>query len=49
LGLLDAAGGWLREKFTESGVIQYEDHLDTGGEYELLDEVARDRETAATA
>src|SRR3954471_7502630 len=46
LGLLDAADGWLREKFTEVGVIQYEDWADTGEEYAMLDEVARDRATA---
>ena len=37
LGLLDAGDGWLREKFTEIGVIEYEDAMDTGEEYELLD------------
>lgn len=26
LGLLDAADGWLRKKFTDIGVIQFEDH-----------------------
>jgi hypothetical protein len=36
LGLLDAAGGWLRERFTELGVIQFEDWADTGEEYESL-------------
>lgn len=46
LGLLDAAGGWLRERFTETGVIQFEDWVDTGEEYALLDEVARDRQAA---
>ena len=44
LGLLDASGGWLRERFTETGVIQFEDWVDTGEEYALLDEVAKDRE-----
>jgi hypothetical protein len=29
LGLLDAADGWLRAKFTEMGVIAYEDFEDT--------------------
>ena len=29
LGLLDAGDGWLREKFTEMGCIQYEDFEDT--------------------
>jgi hypothetical protein len=48
LGLLDAAGGWLRDRFTEIGVIQFEDFADTGEEYALLDEVAKDR-AGATA
>jgi hypothetical protein len=43
LGLLDAGDGWLRQKFTELGVIQFEDWIDTGSEYESLDEVAKDR------
>lgn len=29
LGLLDAGDGWLRQKFGEIGVIQYEDWVDT--------------------
>ena len=29
LGLLDAADGWLRTKFTEMGVIAFEDWEDT--------------------
>jgi len=29
LGLLDAADGWLRTKFTEMGVIAFEDFEDT--------------------
>jgi hypothetical protein len=33
LGLLDAADGWLRRKFTELGVIQFEDWADTSEEY----------------
>ena len=36
LGLLDAADGWLRERFTELGVIQFEDWVDTGEEYEAM-------------
>jgi len=36
LGLLDAADGWLRDRFTEIGVIQFEDMIDTGAEYEDL-------------
>ena len=33
--------------FTEIGIIQFEDWVDTGAEYAALDEVARDRESAA--
>ncbi|MCH2412608.1 MAG: ferritin-like domain-containing protein, partial [Acidimicrobiales bacterium] len=44
LGLLDAGDGWLRDRFTEIGVIQFEDWVDTGEEYADLDEVAKDRE-----
>lgn len=41
LGLLDAGAdkgkpGWLREKFTELGVIAFEDWADTGEEYEMF-------------
>ena len=36
LGLLDAADGWLRVKFTELGVIAFEDWADTGEEYDGL-------------
>ncbi|NIR40610.1 MAG: ferritin-like domain-containing protein [Actinobacteria bacterium] len=48
LGLLDAGAadgrkGWLRERFEEMGVIQFEDCADTGEEYVELDEVAADR------
>jgi hypothetical protein len=46
LGLLDAGDGWLRERFTELGVIQFEDWADTGEEYATLDEVAKDRAVA---
>jgi len=28
LGLLDAGSGWLRDRFTDIGVIQFEDHTD---------------------
>ena len=34
LGLLDAADGWLRDRFTEIGVIEYEHWEDTGEEYD---------------
>lgn len=41
LGLLDAGAtngkpGWLRQKFTELGVISFEDWADTGEEYEMF-------------
>ena len=41
LGLLDAGStgskqGWLRQKFGELGVLQYEDWEDTGAEYERM-------------
>jgi hypothetical protein len=49
LGLLDAADGWLRQRFTELGVIQFEDWTDTGEEYSALDEVAKDRAAQAAA
>jgi hypothetical protein len=36
LGLLDANGGWLRTRFTELGVIGFEDNPDTGEEYDMF-------------
>ena len=36
LGLLDASGGWLRKRFEELGVIQFEDWADTGEEYDMF-------------
>ena len=36
LGLLDRNGGWLRTKFGEMGVIQFEDWVDTGEEYDSM-------------
>jgi hypothetical protein len=36
LGLLDANGGWLRTRFTELGVIGFEDNPDTGEEYSMF-------------
>ena len=36
LGLLDRNDAWLREKFTELGVIQFEDWADTEEEYEMF-------------
>ncbi|HTZ08495.1 MAG TPA: ferritin-like domain-containing protein [Acidimicrobiales bacterium] len=42
LGLLDAADGWLRERFTEIGVIAFEDWADTGEEYDTLQATGTD-------
>ena len=52
LGLLDAGvpegqKGWLRERFEEMDVIQFEDLADTGEDYESLDAVAQDRAAEA--
>src|SRR4029079_1532822 len=49
LGLLDAGDGWLRDRFPELGVIQFEDWVDTGEEYGELVQVAKDREAAGAA
>jgi len=43
LGLIDAGDGWLRDRFTELGIIEFEHWVDTSEEYESLDEVERDR------
>ena len=43
LGLLDRNDHWLRGKFTELGVIQFEDWADTGEEYEMF-QLARGRD-----
>ena len=47
LGLLDAGDGWLRDRFTDIGVIEFENCVDTADEYADLDEVAKDREAVA--
>jgi hypothetical protein len=47
LGLLDANGGWLRTRFTELGVIGFEDNPDTGEEYSMFQLAAG--EVAGTA
>jgi hypothetical protein len=39
LGLLDAGDGWLRRKYTEMGIIQFEDWIDTSEEYASLDAI----------
>ena len=49
LGLLDASDGWLRKRFEEIGVIQFEDWTDTSDEYLSFDAVTADREAAAGA
>jgi hypothetical protein len=49
LGLLDAGDGWLRERFTDIGIIQFEDWTDTSEEYGSLDAVAADRGGAGSA
>jgi hypothetical protein len=36
LGLLDAGDGWLRQRFGELGVLEFETWEDTGAEYERL-------------
>jgi hypothetical protein len=47
LGLLDGRDGWLRDRFTEMGVIEYEDFVDTSIEYTELNAIERDRAGAA--
>ena len=37
LGLLDRNDGWLRRRFEEMGVIQFEDWENTGDEYLKFD------------
>jgi hypothetical protein len=47
LGLLDASDGWLRKRFEEIGVIQFEDWADTSDEYLTFDAVTADRAAAS--
>jgi hypothetical protein len=49
LGLLDANGQWLRKRFDNIGLTQFETWTDTSIEYELLDAVSADRAAAASA
>jgi hypothetical protein len=49
LGLLDANGGYLRERWAEAGLMEFEFADDTGSDYETYDAVAEDRDAAATA
>jgi len=46
LGLLDANNQWLRRRFEEIGVIQFEDWVDTTEEFLTFDAVSQDREAA---
>jgi hypothetical protein len=43
LGLLDANNGYLREKWGEVGLLEWEFADDTSSDYESYDEVAKDR------
>src|SRR5580698_3353611 len=43
LGLLDANNGYLRERWGEAGLLEFEFSDDTGSDYEEYDEVAKDR------
>jgi hypothetical protein len=47
LGLLDANNGWLREKWGERGLLEFEFADDTGSDYENYDAVAQDRAAGA--
>jgi hypothetical protein len=49
LGLLDANDGYLRQKWGEAGLMQFEFADDTASAYESFDEVARDRAAQTTA
>jgi hypothetical protein len=43
LGLLDANNGYLRQKWGEAGLLEFEFADDTGSDYETYDAVAEDR------
>jgi hypothetical protein len=49
LGLLEANNGYLRQKWGEAGLLQFEFADDTGSDYETYDEVAKDRAARAAA
>ena len=49
LGLLDANNGYLRQKWGEAGLLEFEFADDTGSDYENYDEVAKDRAARAAA
>jgi hypothetical protein len=48
LGLLDANDGYLREKWGEVGMLEFEFADDTGSDYEQYDAVAADRAASAS-
>ena len=47
LGILDAGDGWLRHKFEELDIIQFEHLIDTTEEYGTLDAIAADAGVAS--
>jgi hypothetical protein len=47
LGLLDANDGYLRRRWGEAGLLEFEFADDTGADYETYDEVAKDRAARA--
>ena len=47
LGLLDDRQPWLRDRFREMGVIEYEDYVDTSIEYSELNAIETDRRAGA--
>jgi hypothetical protein len=49
LGLLDDRDPWLRQRFQEMGVIEYEDFVDTSIEYSELNAIEADRAAGVLA
>jgi len=49
LGLLDANNGYLRERWGEAGLLEFEFADDTGSDYASYDAVAQDRAAAGPA
>jgi hypothetical protein len=49
LGLLDANDGYLRQRWGEAGLLQFEHAEDTATDFESYDAVAADRAAASTA
>jgi hypothetical protein len=47
LGLLDAGDGWLRQRFGDLGVLQFEDWPDDAGEADVFRMVARGEPASA--